>query len=439
MKILFSTMLSSLLLLLFFNVVHSSYDYHLFKSKFNKLRHITLKDDAFCEAYQEFRDNNCVAKLTFCSPLTDDQVLQMRQILCGPKFNPDVQPPPHIHELPEITNETDPSIILNEHPPPYFLDIPPSQPNSFPWLAAVYNNDRKFLCAGALVSPKTVITSAQCVTESSGAGAGADASASAGAGADASAEAEVSEENQRQQASASFFVRFGRHNLNVSSVYDKAYEYDVESIEISQQFNKNTLENDFAILKLVSPVCNFLPIALPKRDDWENGYYFGARASVLYTGWGLGHYQKPYLRSLSSHLIPRDTCSKKFNWAPDQLSNTHMCVIPPINVCVGGIGTPLVAYSHHHCVLLGLMSMGDHCNTPKLPLVFTKVSTFIDEIERIIEEDFKSMNETTPLEDCIRMKHLHSHQPYFIHPPFHFADIIDYDFKHKFPKSYTQY
>lgn len=59
----------------------------LMKSKFNKLRHITLKDDAFCEAYQELRDGNCVAKLADCSPLDDDQVLKMRQILCGPKFN----------------------------------------------------------------------------------------------------------------------------------------------------------------------------------------------------------------------------------------------------------------------------------------------------------------------------------------------------------------
>lgn len=57
------------------------------KSRFNKLRHVTLKDDAFCEAYQEFRDGNCIAKLTDCSPLDDEQVLKMRQVLCGPRFN----------------------------------------------------------------------------------------------------------------------------------------------------------------------------------------------------------------------------------------------------------------------------------------------------------------------------------------------------------------
>lgn len=57
------------------------------KSRFNKLRHVTLKDDAFCEAYQEFRDGNCIAKLTDCSPLDEEQVLKMRQVLCGPRFN----------------------------------------------------------------------------------------------------------------------------------------------------------------------------------------------------------------------------------------------------------------------------------------------------------------------------------------------------------------
>ncbi|KAF7488198.1 Proclotting enzyme [Sarcoptes scabiei] len=406
-------MIISILILIILNTLNTlffvigSKDYYpsLYKSKFNKIRHITLKDDAFCEAYQEFKDNNCVAKLTFCSPLTDDQILKMRQILCGLKFNPDVQPPPHIHQPPDVINVTD-TIILNEHPPPYFLDVHPAQPNSFPWLAAIFNSERKFICSGALVAPKTVITSAQCVS-------GAGESQSSSSGDDSVAESE----SEKLQSAANFFVRFGRHNLNLSSVYDKAYEYDVESVEISPQFDKNSLENDFAILKLVSPVCNIEPIPLPRRDDWENGYYFGNRARVLYAGWGLGHYQNPYLRSLTAHLIPKDTCAKKFNWAPDQLSTTHLCVNPPINVCAGGIGTPLVAYGHSHCVLLGILSLGDHCNTPKLPLIFTKVSSFIDEIEKFIEEDFKTMNETTPFEDCYRLKYLHNRQPYYFYPP----------------------
>ena len=125
------------------------------KSKFNKLRYVTLKDDAFCEAYQEFKDNNCVAKLTDCSPIDEDQVLKMRQILCGPRFNVELQPPPHIHAPtpPPSENSTEP--FLEPYPPPFFLDVPPAQPNSFPWLAAIYNPDRKYICSGALVAPKT--------------------------------------------------------------------------------------------------------------------------------------------------------------------------------------------------------------------------------------------------------------------------------------------
>ncbi|KAH9516496.1 hypothetical protein DERF_007231 [Dermatophagoides farinae] len=377
--------------------------YELYKSKFNKLRHITLRDDAFCEAYQEFKDNNCISKLTFCSPLTDEQTLKMRQILCGPRFNVET-----IHH-------------------PIFSMYIPAQPNSFPWLAAIYNNDRRFICSGALVAPKTVITSAQCVTDANGGNGGTE-----GGGEDGG------EGQRQQQPSGNFIVRFGRHNLNVSSVYDKAYEYDVETIEVSQQFDRQTLDNDFAILKLSSPVCNFAPISLPKRDDWENGYYFGSRAPVLYAGWGLGHYQKPYLRSLSSHLIPKDSCSKKFNWSPDQLSSSHLCVNPPINVCVGGIGTPLVSYAGHHCVLLGILSMGDHCNTAKLPLVFTKVSSFIDEIEKFIIDDFRSMNETSPLDDCLRYKHYHSRHPYFLYPPHPYSYDTKYD-DNEYPKSHTRY
>jgi len=117
--------------------LYSAINGYVIKSKFNKLRYLTLKDDAFCEAYQEFKDNNCVAKLTDCSPLTDDQILKMRQILCGPRFNPEIQPPPHIHAPPQSNeNGTDP--FEPDFPPPFFVDIHPAQPNSFPWLAAIY-------------------------------------------------------------------------------------------------------------------------------------------------------------------------------------------------------------------------------------------------------------------------------------------------------------
>lgn len=408
-------MFIKLWLMYFILQVSSAY---IVKSKFNKLRYIALKDDAFCEAYQEFKENNCVAKLTFCSPLTDDQLLKMRQILCGPRFNAEIQPPPHIHQPPKEENITDPYLI-HDYPPEYFLDVHPAQPNSFPWLAAIYNPAREFICTGALVAPKTVVTSAQCVSIQGSSPGQGDTAAPA--------------ESEQQQAN--FFVRFGRHHLNISNPYDKAYEYDVEAIEISQQFDKNTLENDFAILKLVSPVCNFPPIALPKKDDWENGYFFGNKAPVVYAGWGLGHYQQPYLRSLTSHLVPKDICAKKLNWPLDQMSSNHLCVSPPINVCVGGSGTPLVAYTPHKCVLVGIMSLGDHCNTVKMPLIFTKVSPFIDEINRFIDEDIKSMNDTTAFPECFHPKEKYYHQPYYYYPS-HYPSHYHHDQPHHLEHSH---
>ncbi len=342
----------------------------------------------------------------------------------------ELQPPPHIHEPPPPPNLGDPNNssgpgagpepFLEHYPPPYFLDVHPAPPNSFPWLAAIYSPDRRFLCTGALVAPKTVVTSAQCVAGSAGAG-----GAGGGAGAPAAGGGGEAQAGEQQAAAGAggggpnFFVRFGRHNLNVSHSYDKAYEYDVEAIEVSQQFDRARLEHDFAILKLVSPVCNIAPVGLPKKDDWENGNFFGASAPVVYAGWGLGRYQRPYLRSLTSHLVPKHLCAKKFNWPFDQLSSSHLCVAPPINVCVGGYGTPLVAYTPHRSVLLGLLSLGDHCNTDKLPLVFTKVSTFIDEIDRFVEEDFRALNALNStaglLQECFQPKPYHEH-PYFYYP-----------------------
>lgn len=195
----------------------------------------------------------------------------------------------------------------------------------------------------------------------------------------------------------------------------------MESVDIVQQFDRAHLENDFAILKLVSPVCNIPPVGLPKKDDWENGAFLGTKTPVVYAGWGLGRFQKPYLRSLTSHLVPKHMCAKKFNWPYDQMSSNHLCVSPPINVCVGGIGTPLVAYTPHRSILLGVMSLGDHCNTDKLPLLFTKVSTYIDDIDRFVEEDFKAMAQVNAtsglLQECFQPKPYHTiEQPYFYYP-----------------------
>ena len=75
----------------------------------------------------------------------------------------------------------------------------------------------------------------------------------------------------------------------------------------------------------------------PRLCGWKMGMKYRPNINGInelinrYAGWGLGHFQKPYLRSLTSHLIPKGLCAKKFNWAHDQLSSNHLCVSPPIN------------------------------------------------------------------------------------------------------------
>lgn len=129
-------------------------------------------------------------------------------------FKVEIQPPPHFHEPPSPPelNSTEP--FIEHFPPPYYLDVHPSKPNSFPWLAAIYSPDRKFICTGALVAPKTVVTAAQCVAGQAPPPAGAAAGGGGGGG---EAEAPAGE----QQAGGNFFVRFGRHHLNISHSYDK--------------------------------------------------------------------------------------------------------------------------------------------------------------------------------------------------------------------------
>ncbi len=342
----------------------------LINARYHRLRHIRL-ENSYCNGYQELRNGNCTARLTSCSNLTPLEIRTMRQIMCGFKFNEELQSEP---ENIRNDNETEPQ--------QYYLDVPEADIHSFPWMAAIYSEDRRFLCSGALVSPQVIVTSAQCVSQSSGTNGG---------------ETQTTEENPTSQR---YIVRLGEQHLNISAHYGNVYEYDVESIDISQEFDSNTYENDIAIIRLVSrvPICLFPPIRIPRRHEWWLDADHIKGLSAKYVGWGLP-YQRSYLRAMSGKVLSPNFCSILFNWDRHQLNRTHLCVDSPSGICVSDTGGPLITYVNHHWVLIGIMTFGKHCRTPGLPLIFTRVTEFIGDISRYIEEDFKSQN-TSLTDEC---------------------------------------
>ncbi|XP_054169281.1 proclotting enzyme-like [Oppia nitens] len=353
---------------------------------YHRLRHLRL-EDSFCTAYQELKDDKCSARLSSCSPLKAHELNQMRQILCGFRFDPSVQ--------------TEPPAPTNNNPhyyPKHFADVFEADIHYYRFIASIYSSNREFQCAGALVSPRTVVTAAQCVSPA------------------------VRKRKKRQEEeeqtpveqipegdAGRLIVRFGEQHLNINPTFKNVYEYDVESIEISQHYDPISHSNDIAIIRLVNPVpiCKFPPIHIPRKFEYWLDYQHIAGCSATYLGWGLKN-QKPYFRALTGEVLSHHFCQKLFNWDYHQLNRSHLCVDSPSGVCVSDTGGPLITYANDRWVLIGLLTFGKHCRTPGLPLIFSRITESMDEIYKYIDQDFNSRNATLLHEECHHQNHFHA-------------------------------
>ena len=385
---------------------------------YHRLKHIRL-EKSFCTGYQELKDNKCSARLSTCSALEPNELLQMRQVLCGFKFDPAVQtdPPPaqpfhgfypgyYNYYIPGFHGLSHgfPGLHLKGkyHPnhPKHFADVFEADIHQYRFIASIYSSDRKFLCAGALVSPRTVITSAQCVPE--------------GKRKKRQEEEQVPEGDAPTPPAADgkLVVRFGEQHLNINPPFHKVYEYDVESVEVSQNYEAETHQNDIAILRLVHtvPICLFPPVLIPRKFEYWLDYDHIAGCSSTYMGWGLSN-QRPYFRAQTGQVLPQYFCEKLFNWEPGQLHRSQLCVDAPSGVCITDIGGPLITYNKHRWVLIGVLTFGKHCRTPGLPLIFSRVTESFDQIWKYIDQDFNSRNTSVYHEEC---HHLHDshHSPH---------------------------
>jgi len=217
-----------------------------------------------------------------------------------------------------------------------------TEPHEYPWqVGLVSPNGRTPFCGGTLISSSHVLSAAHCV------GRGAS--------------------NMR--------VLVGEHNT-ADDVFDRV---DIAEIIRHPNYDSQTIDNDYAILRLANPV-NFTnqvrPACLPADQSTT---YAGALSTV--TGWGTrrsgANKQPTELREVDVTVLTQEVCEQK-NGAHNITPNMLCAADEGKDSCQGDSGGPLVTPENGHLTLIGVVSWGFGCALQSYPGVYARVTEQMD-------------------------------------------------------------
>lgn len=224
-------------------------------------------------------------------------------------------------------NAVEPKIIGGE----------PAADGQFPWMVALASADDPSFnyCGGQLIEPDVVLTAAHC-TESSNA--------------------------------ADVLIRHGDTDITRTDVYE------VADIYVPDSFNRSTLQNDWSLIKLDSPISGAETVSLATADtkDW---------GTVTVAGWGtteFGGGSRDLLHVDVPYITDAD-CTGAYGSGFD--ASTMLCAGDlengGIDACQGDSGGPLVSADG---TLVGIVSWGQGCAEAGNPGVYSNVGLLHDDI-----------------------------------------------------------
>uniref|UniRef100_A0A3P9LB70 Vitamin K-dependent protein C n=1 Tax=Oryzias latipes TaxID=8090 RepID=A0A3P9LB70_ORYLA len=237
---------------------------------------------------------------------------------------------------------------------PWMLGGEVGKKGESPWQVVVLNARGNFHCGGVLINRNWVLTAAHCL------------------------------ENNLQ-----FAVRLGDYELlrkegtEVMLKVVKAFKHP--------NYNRETVDNDIALLRLMTPApfnSYIAPICLPGRAMAERVLHLNGTTTVV-TGWGKddsGKYSSA-LNVIKVPLVSHSVCAQQM--LPYTISENVLCagiLGQRIDACEGDSGGPMVTLYHGTWFLVGLVSWGEGCGQIDRLGIYTKVSNYNDWIKQVQEE-----------------------------------------------------
>ncbi|KAL7288898.1 hypothetical protein TKK_0016868 [Trichogramma kaykai] len=204
-------------------------------------------------------------------------------------------------------------------------------------------------CGGSILNDRWILTAAHCVLGRSG---------------------------------ASVTVVAGTNLLNGGN----EIVYKSEYIVWHKKFDMFRLVNDVALIRVDKTIEfgeKIQPISLPREDFVKINY------PVVLTGWGrikLNGQVPNNLQEIELKVIDQEDCARKMSAV--RITESHICTLTKSGegACHGDSGGPLVADG----VQIGIVSFGMPC-ARGAPDVYTRIFTFIDWIDKQIDEYDQSL------------------------------------------------
>ncbi|KAM3605848.1 uncharacterized protein V6R79_006013 [Siganus canaliculatus] len=224
---------------------------------------------------------------------------------------------------------------------------------SHPWVAAIYLQNKGFLCGGSLISPCWVVSAAHCFFDS----------------------------NQTNPKHLS--VHLGKTAINETNL-NKEQSFTVEKLIIHSRYNEDNFNNDIALLKIrgkdgecaIKSASSRVVCLPPLRTQLPAGFQcsiagFGLEKSMAW------HYSN-HLKQAEVKLVSENVC-KSDSYYGNAITRNMLCAGSPDwseDACKGDSGGPLVCEVSGRMFLFGVVSWGEGCAMEDRPGVYTKVTNY---------------------------------------------------------------